>query len=96
MRVKNCAGLFVELQSPPVLIDRTTPQSGVVKDGPDFLSDVLWVNDNTKVTGSCLLSLFIEKKYIVLFSISHPVSYQDTNINKRAEGPRADIGQGLI
>lgn len=51
MRVKNCAGLSVELHSPPILIDKTVPSSGVVKDGSDFSSDVLWVNDNTNVTG---------------------------------------------
>ena len=62
MRVKNCAGLSVELHSPPILIDKTVPSSGVVKDGPDFQSDILWLRDNTKVTGMASSTAVPERK----------------------------------
>ena len=70
MRVKNCAGLSVELHSPPILIDKTVPTSGVVKDGPDFQSDVLWLKDNTKVTGMASSTAGpLEKKKMLVSNI---------------------------
>ena len=66
MRVKNCAGLSVELHSPPILIDKTVPSSGVVKDGPDFQSDILWLRDNTKVTGMASSTAVPEKKKMLI------------------------------
>lgn len=35
------------------------------------------------------------EKYI-LFSILHPVTAQGSNISHRAEGPKDDVGRGLI
>lgn len=51
LRVTNCAGLFVIVQTPPVLFDETLPLAGQVKDGVDFESDLLWFNDTTKIEG---------------------------------------------
>lgn len=51
LRVTNCAGLFVTLETTPVLFDETLPLPGQVKDGLDFTSDLLWFNDTTKIEG---------------------------------------------
>lgn len=51
LRVTNCAGLFVTLETTPVLFDETLPVAGQVKDGLDFTSDLLWFNDTTKIEG---------------------------------------------
>ncbi|XP_062596534.1 uncharacterized protein LOC134257978, partial [Saccostrea cucullata] len=54
LRVTNCAGISSTANTPPVLLDYTKPIAGVVKDGKDYQTDVLWFSDTTEVYGTFL------------------------------------------
>lgn len=70
LRVTNCAGLFVTLETTPVLFDENLPVAGQVKDGLDFTSDLLWFNDTSKIEGMNLSVRFVIYWYLFLKSIS--------------------------
>ena len=68
LRVTNCAGLFVTLETTPVLFDENLPVAGQVKDGLDFTSDLLWFNDTSKIEGMNLSVRFVFYWYLFLKS----------------------------
>ena len=70
LRVTNCAGLFVTLETTPVLFDENLPVAGQVKDGLDFTSDLLWFNDTSKIEGMNLSVRFFNYWYLFFKSIS--------------------------
>ena len=68
LRVTNCAGLSVTLETTPVLFDENLPVAGQVKDGLDFTSDLLWFNDTSKIEGMNLSVRFVIYWYLFLKS----------------------------
>lgn len=69
LRVINCAGLSVVIESPPVFVDFTLPSPGVVKNGINFQSDRLWFYDPTFCQGKINI--------LIIYSLAYNL---DTNL----------------